>query len=126
VSSPEGAWGSCPECDAAITETMAFCKACGFPLKPVQKTSAAAPPAPAPAMRTGKRRRRGKGGAMLEPGEEAPTVTILAVLGLIIPVLAFIALAQSRRGSAAYIMSWVGIGLWVLSFAALIATRMHG
>lgn len=126
MTAAEGAWGSCPECDAAITEAMAFCKGCGFPLKPVATTAAAAPPDPEPAMRTRRRRRRGKGGALLDPGGEPPTVTILAVLGLIIPLLAFIALAQSRRGSAAYILSWIGIGLWILSFAALVATRMHG
>jgi hypothetical protein len=132
VTTAEAAWGSCPECDAAITESMAFCKACGFPLKPVQKTSTAPPPpAPPPARsartttRMRKRRRGGKGKALLEPGEEAPGAMLFAVFGLVVPILAFLALALSRRGSSAYRLAWAGIGLWILT-TLFIISRMHG
>ena len=128
----EGAWGSCPECDSAISEAMAFCKGCGFPLKPVQKAAAVtATPTATPVRPTTRsigrmrRRRGGKGKPLLEPGEEPPSAMIFAVLGLFVPILAIIGLAQSRRGSGAYILSWIDIGLWISSVLVL-ASRMRG
>jgi len=130
VTAAEGAWGSCPECDAAITETLAFCKGCGFPLKPA-RASAAAPPPASPVRPTtrsiprSRRRRGGKGRPILKPGEEPPSAMIFAVLGLFVPILAIIGLAQSKRGSGAYILSWVDLALWIGSVLVLFS-RGHG
>ena len=52
---------------------------------------------------------------------------VFAILGLFIPLLAVFGLMQSRKGSAAHILSWVGIGLWianVLLIAVLVARRV--
>ena len=37
-----------------------------------------------------------------------------AVVGLLVPLFAFLALAQSRRGSPARRLAWIGIGVWIL------------
>jgi len=129
VTPAEGVWGTCPECDASIAETMASCKGCGFPLKPVPQASAPVAAPVRPTTRSigpkGRHRRGGKGKPLLEPGEEPPSAMIFAVLGLFVPILAIIGLAQSRRGSGAYILSWIDIGLWILSVLFLVS-RAHG
>jgi len=50
---------------------------------------------------------------------------IFAVLGLFVPILAIIGLAQSKRGSGAYILSWVDLALWIGSVLVLFS-RGHG
>ena len=132
---PVGAWGACPECGGPITETMASCKECGFPLKAVQKVSGPVPvSAPPPAKpsrsttrmigRKGRRRRGGKGRPLLEPGEEPPSAMIFAVLGLFVPILAIIGLVQSKRGSGANILSWIDLALWITSVLFFVS-RAH-
>lgn len=122
--STKAAWGSCPECKATITPELASCKGCGFPLKAKPAPPPAPPAAATPARsttRTRKHRRGGRGKPILEPGEEPPSAMLFAVFGLIVQILAFIGLAQSKRGSGAYLLSWIGIGLWIVG-ALLIAS----
>jgi hypothetical protein len=68
-----------------------------------------------------RQRRRPKGKPILEPGEEPPAALIFAILGLFVPILALVGLAQSKRGSAAYILSWIDIGLWIASVAFIVS-----
>lgn len=116
---PVGPWGKCPECKAAITAEQAACKECGFPLK--VKPAPPPPPQPvAPASpgrtttrattRTRKGRKASRGPAA---HEEPSSAMVFAILGLFIPILAIIGVSQSRRGSTAYVLSWIGIALWI-------------
>jgi hypothetical protein len=110
-------WGRCPECKAEIRAEQAACKGCGFPLKPQNPPpQPAAPPPVSPSRattRTRKRRRGDKGRPLLEPAEEPPAALMFAFFGLVVPILAFLGLALSHRGSKAYTLSWVGIGLFI-------------
>lgn len=110
------AWGSCPECAAAITAELAACKACGFPLKP--KAVPAGPPgaaAPSPSKATTRTRKHRKPSRSPGAPGEPTEAMVFAVLGLFIPILAVFGLMQSRKGSGAYLLSWVGIGLWIVN-----------
>lgn len=123
---PVGPWGSCPECKAAITAEQAACKECGFPLK--ARNAASPSPAPPPPARAGKAttrtRKRRKARQTPAPGGEPPSAMIFAVLGLFVPVLAIVGLVQSKRGSGAYILSWIDIALWIGSVLFLFS-RVH-
>jgi hypothetical protein len=117
--SPVGPWGSCPECKAAITAELAACRECGFPLKPkaAPPSPLLPPPPPAPASsrattRTRKHRKASRGPSAHDEPSEA---MVFAVVGLFIPILAIFGLMQSRKGSGAYILSWIGIGLWIVN-----------
>lgn len=120
------AWGACPECKGPITPEQDSCKGCGFPLRPPK--NAAPPPAPAAASTRGMTGRRSKKRIQtrvrIEEAPEPPSAIIFAALGLVIPILAIIGLAQSRRGSTAYILSWVAIALWIANVIFL-ASRWH-
>lgn len=108
-----GAWGSCPECKGAITSEQDACKECGFPLRAPKQAPAPPPPVKVERGTTSRSRRRRKTGPLLEPAEEPPGTMLFAVFGLFVPVLAFVALALSRKGSRAYKLAWVGIALWI-------------
>jgi hypothetical protein len=62
---------------------------------------------------------------LLAPAEEPPAAMMFAVVGLVVPIFALIALAQSRRGGAARRLAWIGIGLWIggMIFIATVARR---
>jgi len=115
---PTGAiWGKCPECKGVIKPEQESCKECGFPLKPT-KRSIPAPVSPSPASprkgTTGvRKRKRPKGRPLLQPGEESPAAMMFAVVGLLVPLFALIALAQSKRGTPARRLAWIGIALWI-------------
>jgi hypothetical protein len=38
---------------------------------------------------------------------------MFAVVGLLVPLFALIALAQSKRGTPARRLAWIGIALWI-------------
>jgi hypothetical protein len=38
---------------------------------------------------------------------------MFAVVGLLVPLFAIIALAQSKRGTPARRLAWIGIALWI-------------
>ena len=115
------AWGACPECKGPISATQETCKECGFPLRP-SKRPVPAPAAPPPALPPAspargttsvRKRKRAKGRPLLQPAEEPPAAMMFAVVGLLVPLFALLALAQSRRGSAARRLAWIGIALWI-------------
>lgn len=121
------AWGFCPECEAGITAEQATCKACGFPLKPKPALPPGPPAAPATTGATTRTRKRRKARPSPAAHEEPSSAIVFALLGLFIPLLAVFGLVQSRKGSAACILSWVGIGLWiagVLLIASKVALRV--
>jgi hypothetical protein len=105
-------WGKCPECKGVITPTQESCKECGFPLRPT-KRSVASPASPSKGATGGRKRKRPRGRPLLEPAEEPQTALIFAVIGLVFPVFAFLALSRSRPGSGARRLAWIGIALWI-------------
>lgn len=123
-----GVWGSCPECKGAITSEQESCRGCGFPLRAPKNAPAPAPPPPAASPQrgtTGRKKKRRKAGPLLEPGEEPPSAKMFAIAGLIVPLFAFLALAQSRKGGGARKLAWVGIALWIAATIFLF-TRLKG
>jgi hypothetical protein len=117
-------WGKCPECKGVITPAQDSCRECGFPLRPT-KRSVSGPAAPSRKTTGVRKRKRPKGKPLLEPAEEPPAAMMFAVVGLIVPIFALIALAQSRRGTSARRLAWIGIGLWIagMVFIASVARR---
>jgi hypothetical protein len=116
---PPEPWGSCPECKAAIREGQSVCAECGFPLKPRGAAPAAA--GVSTKVRRNKLRRSGRGRrrVALEGAGESPGAMIFAILGLFVPVLAIVGLCMSKKGSGAFILSWIDIGLWFLSIVVI-------
>jgi len=119
--STTAAWGSCPECEADIKPDLATCRECGFPLKP--KPAGVVATSPSPARATTRTRKRRRAFPRAAAHEDAPLAMVFAILGLFMPLLAVFGLMASRKGSAARVLSWVGIGLWVVG-AVLIAARV--
>ena len=66
---------------------------------------------------------RGKKKAILGESPEPAGAMIFAVLGLFVPVLAIIGLCMSKKGSGAFILSCIDIGIWILSVMLLVSTR---
>jgi uncharacterized membrane protein len=58
---------------------------------------------------------------MLEEPEEPPGAIIFAILGLFIPILSIVGLMMSKRGSAARIISIIGVALFVLGLLLIVA-----
>jgi len=129
-------WGSCPECGDPIKPDLDQCKGCGFPLRPSKKAvpapaPSAPPPPPTPqesrskgmTSRRGKRKTRGR--PLLQPAEEPPTAMMFAIVGLLVPLFAILALAQSRPGTAARRLAWIGIavGIGVMILTVSLATH---
>ncbi len=114
--------GSCPECGTPISDQQEFCEDCGFPLRPTKDPPKAAPQAASPPPPR-RRRKAGRRRPMIEEEPEPGGAIVFAILGLIIPICAFIALSMSKRGTTARILSLVGIGMFALYAFAAIALR---
>jgi hypothetical protein len=99
---------SCPECGAKVSQQKEFCPDCGYRLKepaPVQSSR--------PHGRAKIRNRYRTASGIHQEGPEPPGALVCAILGLFIPILSAIGLVLSRRGSAAQILSIIGLVLWV-------------
>src|SRR6185503_10004282 len=108
---------SCPECKGQVSDGAAECPHCGHP---IGSAWGACPECKGPISATQETCKE-CGFPLRQPAEEPPAAMMFAVVGLLVPLFALLALAQSRRGSAARRLAWIGIALWIAGMIFVVA-----
>jgi hypothetical protein len=70
-------------------------------------------------------RRKTKGRPLLQPAEESPAAMLFAIVGLVVPLFALLALAQSKPGTPARRLAWIGIAVAVVLLILTVSVATH-